>query len=113
MERDSLGNGDLLKSETRESFLGAASQLITAIVLCTCDESYQGEGEGGSLLTQNTFVECGGKITISEELVSVLCKTTKFLGLSPIPEFIQKHFLMKLVDRQTKFSGKKVLILPY
>ena len=105
-----------MKSETRESFLGAASQLITAIVLCTCDESYQGEGEGGTLLTQNTFVECERKITISEELVSVrqiTCKTTKFLGLSPTPEFIQKHFLMKLEDSQTKFSGKKVLILPY
>ena len=70
---------------------------MTAIVLCTCDESYQGEGEGATLLTQNTFVECGRKITISEELVSVrqiTCKTTRFLGLSPTPVFIQKHFLM-------------------
>ena len=52
----------LVKSETRESFLGAAIKLMTAIVLCTCDESYQGEGEGGTLLTQNTFVECERKI---------------------------------------------------
>ena len=99
-----------MKSETRESFLGAAIKLMTAIVLCTCDESYQGEGEGGTLLTQNTFVECERKITISEELESVrqiTCKTTNFLGLSPTPEFIQKHFLMKLEDRQTNFSGRK------
>ena len=85
---------------------------MTAIVLCTCDESYQGEGEGATLLTQNTFVECERKITVSKELVAVcqiICKTTKFLGLSPTPEFFQKHFLMKLKDRQTKFSGKKVL----
>ena len=59
-----------MKSETRESFLAAASQLMTAIVLCTCDESYQGEGEGGTLLKQNTFVECERKITISKELGS-------------------------------------------
>ena len=42
-------------------------------------------------------LECKRKITISKELVSVrqiTCKTTRFLGLSPTPVFIQKHFLM-------------------
>ena len=66
--------------------------------------------------SRKTLLLNAKEITVSKELVAVcqiICKTTKFLGLSPTPEFFQKHFLMKLKDRQTKFSGKKVLILPY
>ena len=47
------------------------------------------------------------KYSFSEKLVAVrqiTCKTTKFLGLSPIPEFIQKHFLMKLEEESFNFA---------